>query len=155
MKDLSVIHKANVNILLSLPDYLQAGVIGGTVLAIIKKYLFSDFEYLKWLTLFIVLDTLLAMYYHFRNGTFGSSGVNMISAKLITYSSALILVHGLEHFTIDGLEQKTFSWTSTVAYTIFIMREGWSIAEKIELIKPGFLPEFMVKAMKEKSELNG
>lgn len=153
MSDLNVLHKGIIRTLFSLQDSALWGSIIGSIFYFIKKFLFDDFEYLQWLAIAIAIDLVLALYYHWKNGTLESKGVDKFTTKIIAYSSALILVHILESFTVNGTRVVPFDWTSSIAYSTILIRETTSIAEKIEMLRPGTLPTFIIRALKlKKSE---
>lgn len=145
---MQTLHKSIVKTLSTIPDYALFGSIIGTITMFIQKYLFSDFDYLKYLCIAILLDTFLALIYHARNGSISSSGIDKFTVKIIAYASALILMHLLESFTIKGVHYEIQDFPSHVMYGIFFYRELVSIAEKIEAVRPNTLPGFLVKFLK-------
>ena len=59
----------------------------------IEKYIFRDWEFLKFLVVLIVIDTLVSWVFHLRKKDFSSKGFAMIMTKLFVYSCLLIVAH--------------------------------------------------------------
>lgn len=123
--------------------------------AIFQKYIYSDFEFLIFLSILVLADTLLSILYHFINKSISSSGFSKFVIKLIAYCVLLILVHVLTNFTINGDKQEIFEWSDSVIYISLIIRESISIVEKLEMLKPGIVPPFITKRLKKFDDETG
>ena len=118
------------------------------IVARIEKYLFSDWEFLKFLILFMTIDTLVSWWYHIKQKTFSSKGFAQLFTKIIIYSLLLILSHGFAVHTIGGETLDPLKWFRTFICTALMVREGISIVENMNKIKPGIIPPAITKYLK-------
>lgn len=118
------------------------------VLNFCSVYIFSDWAFVRYLLVAIVLDTVLGFIIHWRDKDLSSKAYGMIAKKLITYSAVLILSHIVTKFTINGQPVETLAWFGTFACTSLMVRETLSIIENIEDIYPGFFPKSIIKRLK-------
>jgi phage-related holin len=58
-----------------------------------EKYIFSDWDFLRFLLVFMVLDTVSSWWFHIREKDFSSKGFAQLFVKLIIYSILLIVAH--------------------------------------------------------------
>lgn len=133
-------HNIALIIQLALPISIVSNLFG--------YYVFSDWEFLKWLVILIVLDTLLGFVQHWIQHDLSSKAYGMIGRKLIGYSAVLIMANVVSHFTVYGETQTTLQWFANFCCTALIIREALSIVEKIEAIIPGFFPNYIIKRLK-------
>lgn len=131
----------SLTIMLSVPFSMITGFF--------EKYIFSDWEFVKWLIVLMAVDTVLGFIKHFIRNDISSRAWGMILKKIIIYSSVLALTHVLSNFCVAGIQVDSFLWFRTFACTALIVREGLSIIENIEEIYPGFFPSWVVKRFKE------
>ena len=113
------------------------------ILNFCSVYIFSDWEFVRYLVVAMVLDTALGFIIHWRNKDLG-----MIAKKLITYSAALILSNIVTNFTVHGEKVGTLEWFGTFVCTMLMVRETLSIIENIEEISPGTFPKAIIKRLK-------
>lgn len=132
---------------LSLPISLLSELFG--------YYVFSDWEFLKYLTVLIILDTVLAFIQHWIEHNLSSEGFGKIGKKLIGYSAVLILANVVSHYKIDGNEQTTLQWFGTFCCTALMVREALSIIEKVEVISPGFFPKSIIRRLSDFNSVTG
>lgn len=119
----------------------------------VEKYIFKDWEFLKFLVVLIILDTLLSWVYHiFFAQDFSSKGFGMIFVKLLTYGSLMIVGHVMGGFTINNLPQETFTWFRSLILTALIVREALSIVENTGKIYPQGVPLWIRKYLKDFDE---
>lgn len=119
----------------------------------LEKYVFKDWEFLKYLIVLIVIDTLVSWIYHiFFIKDFSSKGFGMIVVKLIVYGSIMIVSHVMGSFTINNMPQETFTWFRSLVLTALIVREGLSIIENAGKIYPAGIPVWIRKYLKDFDE---
>jgi len=122
------------------------------VLDMFQKYIFSDWEFLRFLIVFMALDTLVSWWYHILKKTFSSRGFSQLFVKIITYSILLILAHGFAAYTVGGETFEPLKWFRAFICTALLVREGISIVENLNKIKPGIIPTTISKYMKDFNE---
>lgn len=110
-------------------------------------YVFSDWEFLKFLVVLMVLDTTLGFIKHWISHDLSSKAYGMIGRKLIVYSAVLILANVISHYKIDGETQTTLQWFGTFCCTALMVREALSIIENVEAISPGFFPKSIIRRL--------
>ncbi len=125
-------------------------------LALIKyyfeKYLFSDWEFLKFLLLIVGLDTCLGIWSNYKAHTISSRGFSKLFTKCIIYFSLLILTNLLTKYCVDGVQNSLFNWLDNVIYCAIIVREAISVLEHMTAISPGILPSWILKRLKQFDE---
>lgn len=114
-----------------------------------RIYVFSDWEFVKWLAVLMVVDTALGIIKHWFTKDISSKGYGMVGKKLIVYSAVMILAHVLSNFTVKNLPVTTLQWFGSFGCTVLMVREGLSIIENIEAILPGFFPKSIVSRLKD------
>ena len=114
-----------------------------------KTYVFSDWEFVKWLAVLMVVDTFLGLLKHWFARDISSKGYGMVGKKLIVYSAVMILAHVLSSFTVNNQPVTTLEWFGSFGCTVLMVREGLSIIENIEAILPGFFPKSIVSRLKD------
>lgn len=114
-----------------------------------RIYVFSDWEFVKWLAVLLVVDTALGIIKHWFTNDISSKGYGMVGKKLIVYSAVMILAHVLSSFTVNNLPVTTLQWFGSFGCTVLMVREGLSIIENIEAILPGFFPKSIVSRLKD------
>lgn len=107
---------------------------------LVNKYLFNDFEFLKWLIVVCFLDLLTGMWKVWITQGYQaitSRGIRDTVSKIIQYGSFLIITHVLTHFQIGGKATYfNWQWINDVAYEFLILIEIKSVYENIVRINP-------------------
>jgi len=107
--------------------------------AFTEKYLFADWEFLKWLTVFIMLDLVTGVAKAIKNKQAVTSyGIRRTVVKTLQYGVFLIVVHGLDSFEVKGEKTEIFGWIVTGAYSFLMGVEGKSILENIVVLDDRF-----------------
>lgn len=117
-------------------------------LEIFEKYVFGDWEFVKFLIVLMIIDTALGFVKHWIAHDVSSKAWGMIGKKLIVYSSVMALSHVLASFVIAGSVVDSFVWFRYFACSALMVREGISIIENCEEITPGFMPVWIIKRLK-------
>lgn len=119
------------------------------ILTMIEKYIFNDWEFIRFLIVLIVIDTILGVWKSYIKKCISSKGWGQVIRKLIAYSSLLILTHVMAEFTISGVKNVLFGWFPQFAYSAIIVRECISIVENIGILNPNLLPARILEKLKE------
>ena len=107
--------------------------------AFTEKYLFADWEFLKWLTVFVMLDLVTGIAKALKNKQAVTSyGIRRTVVKALQYGVFLIVIHGLDSFEVKGEKAEVFSWIVTGAYSFLMGVEGKSILENIVALDDRF-----------------
>lgn len=125
------------------------------VLEIFERYVFGDWEFVRWLVVLMILDTLLGFIKHWFRHDLSSKAWGMIFKKLIVYSAVLALSHVLANFAIAGTPVDSFIWFRYFACSALMVREAISIIENSEEIMPGFFPKSIIRRLKGFDSLTG
>lgn len=118
----------------------------------IEKYIFRDWEFLKYLMILIVIDTLVSWVYHIKNKDFSSKGFSMIITKLFIYSAILIVSHVMGNFTVEGGNVEIYTWFRAVVCNALIIRESISIVENAARVSPTLVPQRIRKYLSDFDE---
>lgn len=118
------------------------------VLALIEKYLWSDWEFIKFLAVVVLLDTLTGIIKHYKLKSISSNGFGRFFVKVIVYFFFLVVVHNLTHYTTDGELDGIFGWLDSLAYAAVMCREAISIFENLGVIYPGIIPQWIMQRLK-------
>ena len=118
--------------------------------AFTEKYLFADWEFLKWLVTFMMLDLATGIAKALKNKQAVTSyGLRRTVVKALQYGVFLIVVHGLDTFEVKGESVDIFGWIVTGAYSFLMAVEGKSILENVVEFDDRFdIASFIEKIMK-------
>lgn len=119
------------------------------IVGFLEKYMFSDWEFVRFLVILVAGDTFLGFVKAWRNHKVHSKGFAQIFFKLIAYMSVLILTHVLTHYKVNDNPANIFLWFDDMAYAAMIVRESISILENIGAIYPRAVPVWLLKRLKE------
>ncbi|MGM9759918.1 MAG: bacteriophage holin [Parabacteroides sp.] len=119
------------------------------VLELVEKYVFGDWEFVKYLAVLVVIDTVLGIVKHYQRHDISSRAYGMIAKKILVYSVVMIVAHVIASFTVEGNTVDSLSWFRYFACSVLMVREGISILENTESIYPGFLPKSIVRRLSE------
>ena len=119
------------------------------VVKIIEKYVFDDWEFLGFLMVLILFDTVLGFWKHYKRNTISSDGFGDFFSKIAVYGSMLILCHVATHFEINDKQNIVFNWLPYIIYSGIILREGISYVENLGAINEKWVPTGLLKKLKE------
>ena len=111
----------------------------------IEKYIFSDWPFLMFMSVLIVLDTLLGFSYAFYQSRISVRKMGGILIKIAVYGSILIVGHVMENAVISGESIPGGKYIKIVAYTALMVLEGLSIFRNLGKIDKGLVPKFLLK----------
>lgn len=119
------------------------------IIKFVETYVYSDWSFLISLFILISLDTATGFLKAFVQKNFESAKVGKIAIKLVLYCSALICVHVLTNFTVNGEHPPLIGWFDDFAFSLLMIREGVSVLENIAIIKPDLLPKKLLTYLKQ------
>jgi toxin secretion/phage lysis holin len=128
---------------------LIAAVVFAPILELFGKYVFSDWEFLIFLTIVVILDTVTGVVKAWKNGNVSSEGFTGVILKVFVYSVFVILIHVMQSFSHKPLVIATFDWIGTFGYAAVIVREAISIIENLGAIQKGLIPEWILRRLKD------
>lgn len=115
----------------------------------IEQYVFADWQFLTFLGVLVSIDTLLGLIKSFKMRSLSGKFFGLVAGKIIIYVCFLVLAHILSHYTIEGEKNSFFGWFNNVAYSAVIVRESISVLENMGAIRPGLIPEWILKKLKQ------
>lgn len=130
----------------------MGGLAGAPLIQLIEKYIFADWQFLVFLFILIVIDTLTGIAKHWKKKTVSSRGFGSLFTKVATYIIFLITVHILKHFTVGGSANSVFAWVDSFAYSAVVVREVVSVCENLTAIHPDIIPAAFTKRLKQVTE---
>lgn len=116
---------------------------------LLECYVYDDWEFLGFLMILIIGDTVLGIIKAWKMEIIHSKGFAQILYKLFAYSSVLILTHVLTHYKVSGEPNIFFLWFDDLAYAAMILREAISILENVGFIYPNAVPPWLLKRLKD------
>lgn len=126
-------------------------ILGWTVAPVTEffgTYVYNDWQFVTFLFILVIIDTLLGIVAAWNNRTFSAKGFGKFIQKVLIYSSFLVVTHVLTHFTIEGKQNTLFTWIDSVCYSSIVVRECISIFENMALINPKLMPTWLLKRFK-------
>lgn len=124
------------------------------VIQFLEYFVFNDWEFLGFMVILIVIDTILGFWRGLKDKCISSKGFGMIFRKLFVYMSLLILSHVLVNFTIEGEQSIIFLWFDDLVYSAILLRESISILENVAIIYPNTISIKILEKLKD-FDLNG
>ena len=114
-----------------------------------EKYVFGDWEFVKYLVVLVVIDTILGFSKHYIKHDISSKAYGMIVKKIVSYSIVMIVAHVVATFRVGGEQIESLVWFRYFACSALMVREAISIIENLEVISPGFIPKSIVRRLSE------
>ena len=114
-----------------------------------EKYVFGDWEFVKYLVVLVVIDTVLGFSKHYIKHDISSKAYGMIAKKIVSYSIVMIVAHVVATFRVGGEQIESLVWFRYFACSALMVREAISIIENLEVISPGFIPKSIVRRLRE------
>lgn len=104
------------------------------IIMFVEKFIFNDWEFLKYLLMVMVLDiitALLRVYLKEGSDNITSRGMRQTVIKTVQYFVFLITIHLLTNIHVQGERITIYDWILDVAYTFLIVIEVRSIWENL------------------------
>ena len=137
------------------PEIIGWSSILGLGMPILKTYFFADFQFLIFLAVVISANTLSKIYVILRdtpNEFSVKTLINKFTDKIIKYTIALVCIHVLTHFTINGEQNQFFTFITHFFYGVFIVSETRPTLERLGITLPESVTDVMHKFLKKKTE---
>jgi phage-related holin len=117
-----------------------------------EKYIFSDWDFIGFLMVAIIIDTITGYYAAWAKGHVTSFRFRSMCEKLFYYFIALVVVHVLTAHSVDGHSNPVFTaafpYFKGLIYIVLLGAEVLSIDENSAKIGRGFLPTMVRKKIK-------
>lgn len=113
-----------------------------------NEYVFSNWEFLPFIVILVVIDTLTGVWKSLKLSDFSSYSFGGFMTKVILYAVYLAVIHNLVSFSSKDSIKSLFSWVEQLGYAALIVREVVSIFENIGVIRPKLLPKFVLKRLR-------
>lgn len=104
------------------------------IIMFIEKYIFNDWQFLKYLIIVMILDIFSALcrvYLTEGKENITSRGMRQTVVKSVQYFVFLITIHLLTNIHVNGDRITIYDWIIDVAYTFLIVIEIRSIWENL------------------------
>jgi MFS superfamily sulfate permease-like transporter len=131
------------------------GLLGAPLVRFFERYIFSEWDFLGFLGVLIIVDTLTGMLKGLKYNTFSSDTFGSLFQKLFIYALCLVTIHAITTYVNQTAEKVHFEILKSIAlnfdhmlYFSILFRELWSINENINALGYVFLPKFVLKHMK-------
>lgn len=122
------------------------------MLADAATYIYQDWEFAKWISIAVVIDTVLGFIKHLMHKDASSkSFFSQFGLKIAIYIMLLILSNVLTNYTIHGSVVGATQWMGTYLCVFMMVREVLSCVENIQAIYPIF-PKSVVSRLKDFNE---
>jgi phage-related holin len=126
---------------------LKYGFTLAPFLVLIERYIFSDWVFLAFLTVLVVLDTLLGFGYAAWKKRISTGKLSGIIAKCVVYGSVLIVGHVIENVQISGNVIPGGIYFKMTCYGGVILLEAISIIKNLGKINKNLVPQFILKRL--------
>lgn len=120
-----------------------------TVAQLFNQYVFDDWEFLPFVIVLVILDTLTGVWKSLKFGSFSSYSFGGFMTKVILYAIYLFVLHGLTNFSSKDSVMSLFTWVEQLGYAAIIVRESVSIVENIGAISPKLIPTWILKRLRQ------
>lgn len=121
------------------------GLLAAPFLIFIERYIFSDWSFLIWLLVLIVLDTALGFGYAVVKWQVSPGKLAGVLVKMVVYGSVLIVGHVLENFEVSGETIPGGLYFKMTIYAAVMIVESISILKNLGKINKKLVPQFLLK----------
>jgi toxin secretion/phage lysis holin len=122
------------------------------ILDAFATFVFDDWKFLIFLGVLVFLDTVTGVVKAWKRCVVSSHGFTGVILKVFVYGVFVIVLHVLAKFSEKEAVQVAFDWVGTFGYAAVIVRESISIIENLGAIKPGLIPEWILKRLRDFDE---
>ena len=131
---------------------LLVGFTFATLAAFFEKYVFDDWEFAVFLCVAIFIDTLTGAYAALKLNKISSHRFRKMFEKVLIYAAVIFVAHGLQNFSTKDQTKWVFDWIEQGVYSALLVAEFLSIIENADKIRPGMIPTFISKRLKQYNE---
>ena len=71
---------------------------------------------------------------------------------MLIYAAVIFVAHGLQNFSTHSTTKWVFDWIEQGVYSALLVAEFLSIIENADKIRPGIIPKFIAKKLKQYNE---
>lgn len=104
-------------------------------LVFIQRYVYSDWNFLVSLLILMFLDLVTGVAKAYKTGKIvTSTGLRDTLIKIFQYGVALIVIHVLVSFQVNGQEVTLLNYADEAGYTFLIVIEAKSIFENLQKV---------------------
>ncbi len=119
-----------------------------------KKYVWHDFEFIAFLAILIIMDTLSGMLVAYRQGKFNSKTMGNAVTKVFVISISLISIHSISSIKYVGKDSiwvlDFVSHLDSILYGFIALRELLSINENLSMLGYPLMPDWLMRVFKRK-----
>lgn len=122
------------------------------IIEFIDAYIYSDWEFARFLVTLIIVDTVLSVIKHLLHKDASSEDFwKGTSKKVFVYMLLLIVANVMSNFAVNGHHINATSWIGDYLCVAMLVREAISIIENSNAIYP-WLPVKVLKRLKDFGE---
>lgn len=112
-----------------------------------NKYVFSDWDFIGFLAIAVIVDTLSGVYVNAKLGRIHSFKMRSVFEKLQQYAVGLIIIHGIASHLVDNspnpIVQLVVPYIKGSTYLYMLVCEAISVEENLQRIGKGYLPRWI------------
>lgn len=117
------------------------------IMAFVERYIFSDWEFLKFLVVFIVIDTLLGFGYALYRYRVDVRKLSGVLVKIVIYGPVLIMGHIFASAEIRGDVIPGGEYFTLLCYASLLIVEAISITRNLGKINSRLVPAWILKRL--------
>lgn len=117
------------------------------VFMFLEKYLFDDWEFLKFLIILILIDSAWGVWDAISAKELSKEGFQKGLEKLAIYGTLLVIGHILKEIK-SGNEAMWFSYFTSLIHSYMVVNECISILEKLARRQPKWVPNWLLDKLK-------
>jgi phage-related holin len=118
-----------------------------TVEELVNTYIFSDWNFVVFLAIAVILDTMSGFYVNIKLRNIHSFRMRSVWEKIAQYAIGLIIVHGIASHMVDGEPNQVVilvvPFIKGLCYFYMLACEAISIEENLNKIGKGILPHWI------------
>lgn len=135
---------------------LGAGWVLAPVLSFVDRFLWSDWEFVVFLAVLVILDTLTGLVRAWQQRAISSARFQRVVVKVFAYAVVLVALHALSRHTVHGAANPVLKYLApyldATVYTAVLLREVLSIHENLAAVGFRVLPRFLTRRMRDFNE---
>lgn len=115
------------------------------IVVFVERYIFSDWPFLIFLSVLVVLDTVLGFGYAVSQSEVNPRKFGSILVKIVVYGSVLVVGHVIENFEVSSIQIPGGVYFKITIYASVVVLEGLSIFRNLGKIDKDLVPKFLIK----------
>lgn len=129
-------------------DAIKTAIVASPLFYLLETYFFNDWEFLKFLLVAILVDSIWGFGLAWKSRTVSLEGFQKFGKKLAEYGTLLVLGHILLNARSGGESITVLSFFTTTIHAYLLVREGISILEKLAQTSPKLVPNWILERLK-------